>query len=246
MKRRLDQLLVERGLAESRARAQALILAGKVFSGERKLDKAGTPLPEDVLLEVRGVNPYVSRGGHKLAGALADLEVDCRDKTCVDIGASTGGFTDCALQQGATKVYAVDVGQGQLAARLVQDDRVVVRDRENARHLNGDSFPEPIDLVLVDASFIGLEKLLPAIASIVADGKHLLALIKPQFEVGKDEATRSKGVIRDPEIRAAAIAAALESVRSAGFDVLGDAPCRVPGPKGNVEHFVYAVRRGEG
>ena len=245
MKRRLDQLLVDRGLAESRAKAQALVLAGKVFSGERKLDKAGTPLREDVLLEVRGVDPYVSRGGHKLAGALADLDVDCAGMTCVDIGASTGGFTDCALQQGAAKVYAVDVGQGQLAARLVQDDRVVVRDRENARHLNRDSFPDAIDLVLVDASFIGLGKLLPAIASILPTGKHLLALIKPQFEVGKDEATRSKGVIRDPGVRAAAIGAALESVRSAGFDVLGDAPCRVPGPKGNVEHFVYAVRNRE-
>ncbi len=245
MKRRLDQLLVERGLAGSRAKAQALVLAGKVFSGERKLDKAGTQLREDALLEVRGIEPYVSRGGHKLAGALADLGVDCRDKICVDIGASTGGFTDCALQQGAAKVYAVDVGRGQLAARLVQDERVVVRDRQNARHLNGDSFPEAIDLVLVDASFIALDKLLPAIASILPAGKHLLALIKPQFEVGKEEATRSKGVIRDPEVRAAAVVAALESVRRAGFEVLGDAPCRVPGPKGNVEHFVHAVRRSE-
>lgn len=242
MKRRLDQLLVDRGLAESRARAQALVLAGKVYSGEKKLEKSGTNLPEDTPLEVRGVDPYVSRGGHKLAGALQDLDVSVRGKVCVDIGASTGGFTDCALQGGATRVYAVDVGKGQLAARLVQDPRVVVRDKENARHLNASSFNEPIDVVLVDASFIGLEKLLAAIATILRPGGVVLALIKPQFEVGRAEATRSKGVIRDPKIRGAAIDAALESVRSHGFDVLGDAPCRVPGPKGNVEHFVYAVR----
>jgi 23S rRNA (cytidine1920-2'-O)/16S rRNA (cytidine1409-2'-O)-methyltransferase len=246
MKRRLDQLLVERGLAGSRARAQALVLAGKVYSGEKKLDKAGTALADDTPLEVRGLDPYVSRGGHKLAGALEDLAADLGGKVCVDIGASTGGFTDCALQHGASKVYAVDVGQGQLAARLVQDERVIVRDKENARHLARDSFEEPIDVVLVDASFIGLEKLLPAIAEILPTGKHLLALIKPQFEVGRAEATRSRGVIKNPKIRDAAIAAALSSVKDHGFDVLGDAPCRVPGPKGNVEHFVYAVRRGAG
>jgi 23S rRNA (cytidine1920-2'-O)/16S rRNA (cytidine1409-2'-O)-methyltransferase len=242
MKRRLDQLLVERGLAESRARAQALVLAGKVYCGETKLEKAGTKLSEDTPLEVRGVDPYVSRGGHKLAGALLDLGLSVRGQVCVDIGASTGGFTDCALQNGASKVYAVDVGQGQLAARLAQDDRVVVRDKTNARHLDATSFPEAIDVVLVDASFIGLEKLLPAIASILPPGGGLLALIKPQFEVGREEASRSKGVIRDPKVRTAAIQSALQSVRQNGFEVVGDAPCRVPGPKGNVEHFVRAVR----
>ncbi|MEZ4222097.1 MAG: TlyA family RNA methyltransferase [Polyangiaceae bacterium] len=242
MKRRVDQLLVDRGLAESRTRAQALILAGKVFSGERKLDKAGMAIAEDTPLEIRGLDPYVSRGGHKLAGALDDLDVAVTGAVCVDIGASTGGFTDCALQRGAARVYAVDVGHGQLAAKLVQDARVVVRDGENARHLSAESFPESIDVVLVDASFIGLGKLLPAIAAILAPGSRLLALIKPQFEVGREEATRHRGVIRDPELRARAIADALAAVKDHGFEVLGDAPCRVPGPKGNVEHFVYARR----
>jgi 23S rRNA (cytidine1920-2'-O)/16S rRNA (cytidine1409-2'-O)-methyltransferase len=158
------------------------------------------------------------------------------------VGASTGGFTDCLLQHGASRVYAVDVGHGQLAEKLRQDPRVVIRDRTNARHLTSESFPEPIQLTVVDASFISLDKLLPAIADFAAPGSRLLALIKPQFEVGREEATRSRGVVSDQAVRQQAIARALEGVAAVGFHVLGDCPCRVPGPKGNVEHFVLAQR----
>ncbi len=241
-KRRVDQLLVDRGLAESRTRAQALVLAGKVFSGEARVDKPGTALNDDASLTVRGGARFVSRGGEKLDGALQDLGVSVTGAVCVDIGASTGGFTDCLLQHGAARVYAVDVGQGQLASRLTADPRVVVRDRTNARHLDASSFDEPLVLVVVDASFIGLGKLLGAIASILPTGGRLLALIKPQFEVGRDEARRHRGVIRDPNLRASAVASVLEEIASHGFTLLGDAPCRLPGPKGNVEHFVWAKR----
>jgi 23S rRNA (cytidine1920-2'-O)/16S rRNA (cytidine1409-2'-O)-methyltransferase len=158
------------------------------------------------------------------------------------VGASTGGFTDCLLQHGATRVYAVDVGHGQLAEKLRQDARVVIMDRTNARHLTRDSFPEPIALCVVDASFISLDKLLPAIAQFLPSGARLLALIKPQFEVGREEATRVRGVVTDEAMRAEAVAGALANVVAAGFQLLGDCRCRVPGPQGNVEHFVLAGR----
>jgi 23S rRNA (cytidine1920-2'-O)/16S rRNA (cytidine1409-2'-O)-methyltransferase len=161
---------------------------------------------------------------------------------CADLGASTGGFSDCLLQLGAAKVYAIDVGSGQLAHKLVSDPRVVVMDRTNARHVAREHFSEPLDLVVVDASFIGLDKLLPAIASWLTPGKRLLAMVKPQFEVGRDEARRQRGVIRDPAVRSAAIERAIEGVRSSGFDVLGGVDSSVPGPKGNVEYFVLAQK----
>lgn len=227
---------------ESRTRAQARILAGQVFLDTRRIDKAGDQVPEDAVLRVTELERYCSRGGKKLEGALVDLHVDVTGLTAVDVGASTGGFTDCLLQHGATRVYAVDVGHGQLAEKLRQDSRVVVRDRTNARHLTQDSFPEPIALTVVDASFISLDKLLPAIAGFTATGSRLLALIKPQFEVGRDEAARSRGVISDETVRNDAVARALAHVAEAGFTVLGDCRCRVPGPQGNVEHFVLAQR----
>ena len=233
-------LLVERGLAPSRARAQALVLGGKVFAGERRIDKAGTELDPGLELTVREGDRFASRGGHKLDGAITALACDVAEAVCADVGASTGGFTDCLLQRGARKVYAIDVGNGQLAHKLVTDPRVVVMDRTNARFLTAEHFPEPLELVVVDASFISLEKLLPAITSWLAPGARLLALIKPQFEVGRDEAKRAKGVIRDTEIRAAAIERVLETVRESGFDVLGGVDSSVPGPKGNVEYFVLA------
>ena len=241
-KRRVDQLLVERGFAVSRARAQALVLSGEVFSGDVRIEKSGQELPIDAPLRVRDQQKYVSRGGLKLEGALLDLDFDPSGLSAADIGASTGGFTDCLLQRGVTRVYAIDVGHGQLAEKLRQDARVVSMERTNARSLTADEVDGGVDLVVVDASFISLEKLIPAIDALLLPGGHLLALIKPQFEVGRAEATKNAGVIRDEEVRGRAIAQVLEAVRSAGFEILGDARCRVAGPKGNVEHFVKAKK----
>lgn len=229
---------------DSRTKAQARILAGQVFWDTRRIEKAGDQVPEDAVLRVTELDRYCSRGGHKLEGALSDLGVDVTGAVAVDVGASTGGFTDCLLQHGAARVYAVDVGHGQLAEKLRQDGRVVVRDRTNARTLTQGSFPEPIGLAVVDASFISLDKLLPAIADFLPEGARLLALIKPQFEVGREEATRTRGVVSDETVRSAAVARALAAVADAGFAVLGDCQCRVPGPQGNVEHFVLARRLG--
>lgn len=245
MKLRADVLLVERALAASRTQAQALILAGRVFSGERRVEKAGETLAENADLSVRGSPRYVSRGGDKLEGALADLAVDVKGSVVVDVGASTGGFTDCVLAHGASEVFAVDVGHGQLAQKLRDDPRVVVMERTNARHLTAASFPKPIELVVVDASFIGLDKLMPAIAASLPAFGRLLALIKPQFEAGREAVRRGRGVIRDPEIRRAAIAGAKAAIEAAGFEIRGECDCRVPGPKGNVECFVLAVRSAQ-
>jgi len=234
---------VELGLVESRTRAQARILAGQVFWDSRRIDKAGDPVPEDAVLRVTELDRYCSRGGRKLEGALTDLAVAVEGLVAVDVGASTGGFTDCLLQHGAARVYAVDVGHGQLAEKLRRDPRVVIMDRTNARHLTSASFPEPIAFSVVDASFISLDKLLPAIAQFLPTGARLLALIKPQFEVGREEATRVRGVVSDESMREGAVAGALAGVSAAGFELLGNCRCRVPGPQGNVEHFVLA-RRG--
>jgi 23S rRNA (cytidine1920-2'-O)/16S rRNA (cytidine1409-2'-O)-methyltransferase len=239
-KRRIDVLLVEQKLAPTRARAQALVLAGKVFVGERRIDKAGTELDANSEILVREAERFVSRGGHKLEGALTALGCVVDGAVCADVGASTGGFTDCLLQHGAHKVYAIDVGHGQLAHKLTTDERVVVMDRVNARHLTADVFAERLDWVVVDASFISLEKLLPAITSWLLPGARLLAMIKPQFEVGRDEARRARGVIRDAGVRSAAIEHVLAAIRDSGYHVLGGADSDVPGPKGNVEYFVLA------
>jgi 23S rRNA (cytidine1920-2'-O)/16S rRNA (cytidine1409-2'-O)-methyltransferase len=241
---RADLLLVERGFAPSRNAAQALILAGQVFSGERRIDKPGSELPADAELRVKSGPRFVSRGGEKLDGAIAALSVQVEGRVCVDLGASTGGFTDCLLQRGAARVYAVDVGYGQLAAKLTADPRVVVLDRTNARHLTRRDFAESLELAVVDASFISLDKLLPALTELLGTGAELLALIKPQFEVGRDEARKHKGVIRDPAVRQQAIDGALAAIARGGFRVLGSADSSLPGPKGNVEHFVHALRDG--
>jgi 23S rRNA (cytidine1920-2'-O)/16S rRNA (cytidine1409-2'-O)-methyltransferase len=244
LKVRADQLLVDKKLAPSRTRAQALILGGRVYVGEARVEKAGAMLPADAPIALREEDhPYVSRGGVKLAGALDAFGVDPSGKRCVDLGASTGGFTDCLLQRGAASVAAVDVGYGQLAHSLRTDPRVLVLERTNARSLEASQIGGEVDLCVVDASFIGLGKLLDAIARLLQPRGELVALIKPQFEVGREEAARSRGVVRDPEIRRAAIDGAVREVESAGFDVLGTADCVIPGPKGNLEAFVHA-RRG--
>jgi 23S rRNA (cytidine1920-2'-O)/16S rRNA (cytidine1409-2'-O)-methyltransferase len=239
---RLDALLVARGLVPTRAVAVGCILAGRVYSGERRLDKPGTSVSPDASIEVRELPRYVSRGGVKLEGALNQLAVVVAGQTWLDIGASTGGFTDCLLQHGAARVYAVDVGRGQLAEKLRTDPRVSNRESTNARHLSRADFPEPIAGVVVDASFIGLAKLLPAIADVLAPGGLLLAMIKPQFEAGRELARKHRGVIKDPALRQQIIIEVLREVAGQGFQVLGSSDSSLPGPKGNLEHFVLARR----
>jgi 23S rRNA (cytidine1920-2'-O)/16S rRNA (cytidine1409-2'-O)-methyltransferase len=240
---RIDQLLVARGLAPTRARAQAIVLAGEVFAAGARVDKPGSLVDEASAVEVRTRDhPYVSRGGVKLAGALDAFGVDVRGLRCLDLGASTGGFTDCLLQRGAARVVAVDVGYGQLAHKLRVDPRVSVMERTNARTLEAEAIGGPVDLTVVDASFIGVSTLLPAIARCTRAGGELLALVKPQFEVGREQASRGRGVVRDESVRQQALARAVESVRAAGFEVLGRADSVLPGPKGNREAFVHARR----
>jgi 23S rRNA (cytidine1920-2'-O)/16S rRNA (cytidine1409-2'-O)-methyltransferase len=242
-KRRLDVALVERGLVESRARAQALVIAGRVFSGERRLDKPGLAVADDQPLELRGQDhPWVSRGGLKLAHALDHFALDPAGRVALDVGASTGGFTDVLLARGAARVYAVDVGHGQLAWKLRQDPRVVVLERTNARHLSAAEVPEPVAAIVCDASFIGLETVLPAALALAAPGAWLAALIKPQFEVGAGRVGKG-GVVRDPALHREVcerIAAWLAA--RPGWTVLGVVESPITGPEGNRE-FLIAARR---
>jgi 23S rRNA (cytidine1920-2'-O)/16S rRNA (cytidine1409-2'-O)-methyltransferase len=242
-KARLDQLLVDRGHAETRTKAQAVVLAGNVYVRGQKVDKPGTLVAGDAEIEVRGEKlPYVSRGGVKLAGALDGFAVDPTGLRCLDVGASTGGFTDCLLQRGAAHVVAVDVGYGQLAHKLRVDPRVTNLERTNARALTPEQIGGAADLTVVDASFIGLAKLAEALARCTRPGGALVALVKPQFEVGREEASRGKGVVRDDAVRAAAIAEASASLVEHGFVLLAEADCVIAGPKGNLEAFVHARR----
>ena len=240
---RADQLLVERGLAESRTRAQALILAGKVFSGEQRVEKPGQLLPVDRPLEVRGQDhPWVSRGGVKLDHALRHFRLSPAGRVCLDIGASTGGFTHVLLHHGAARVYAVDVGHGQLAWSLRNDPRVVVLERVNARYLEPSQLPEPVGALTCDASFIGLATLLPAPLRFCAPGAWAGALIKPQFEAGPKLA--KGGVVRDPAVHRAVcdrIAGWWASLP--GWRVLGLEPSPILGPEGNREFLIAAERR---
>lgn len=244
-KSRLDALLVERGLAESRTKAQALILAGVVFSGERRLDKPGTTVAHDLPIEVRGAaHPYVSRGGLKLAHALEHFAIPVEGRVALDVGASTGGFTDVLLRRGALRVYAVDVGYGQLDAKLRGDARVVVLERTNARHLSAEQVPEPVDLVVCDASFIGLRTVLPAPLALTKPGAHLIALIKPQFEVGPAKLGKG-GIVRDPELhREVCEMISAWIATQPGWLVLGLATSPITGADGNVEFLIAARREG--
>ncbi len=238
---RADQALVERGLVESLAKAQALLLAGKVFSGEKRIDKAGQKIRAGEPLQVRGEkHPWVSRGGLKLAHALPYFNVDVSGMTALDLGASTGGFTDVLLQNGAARVYAVDVGHGQLAWSLRTDDRVVVMERTNARTLTREQIAEPIDIIVCDASFIGLETVLPASMSLISPGGYLIALIKPQFEVKKEQ-VGAKGVVRDPDLHAQ-VCGHIRDWLSAlpGWNVLGIVESPITGPEGNKEFLIAA------
>ncbi|MBI3447040.1 MAG: TlyA family RNA methyltransferase [Magnetospirillum sp.] len=238
-KKRVDQLLLDRGLVESRSRAQALVMAGLVYSGDRRVDKPGTSLPEDCALDLKGQDhPWVSRGGLKLAKALAAFALEPKDMVAIDVGASTGGFTDVLLAHGAARVYAVDVGHGQLAWKLRSDDRVVVMERTNARHLNAEQIPEPVDMVVCDASFIGLETVLPAALALARPGAVLVALIKPQFEVGKGRVGKG-GVVREPELHAEVcerISAWLAALPGWRVEGLTESP--ILGPEGNKEFLI--------
>jgi 23S rRNA (cytidine1920-2'-O)/16S rRNA (cytidine1409-2'-O)-methyltransferase len=244
-KQRADQLLTERGLVESRTRAQALVLAGRVFSGERRIDKPGQMLAEDTPLELRGqLHPWVSRGGLKLVKALDHFALDPTGRVCLDIGASTGGFTDVLLARGAAKVHAVDVGHGQLAWKLRTDPRVVVHERTNARYLDAATIGEPAGALVCDASFIGLATVLGAPLGLCAPGAWAVALIKPQFEAGP-ELVGKGGVVRDPAVHAA-VCARVHAWWAAlpGWAVLGIVESPITGPEGNHEFLVAARREG--
>ncbi len=239
-KERLDKLLVERGLAESRERAQALIMAGQVFVNGQRADKPGRRVSEDAQIEVKGRIPYVSRGGYKLAAILDHLQLDVYDWVCVDVGASTGGFTDVLLQRGARRVYAIDVGYGQLAWKLRQDPRVVVMERTNIRYVR--SLPEVCDLATIDVSFIGLNLVLPPVCNLVRSEGWIIALIKPQFEAGPEKVGKG-GIVRDPKVHREVLLRVLAEAQrlNLGLQALIRSPIR--GAEGNVE-FLAAWRKG--
>jgi 23S rRNA (cytidine1920-2'-O)/16S rRNA (cytidine1409-2'-O)-methyltransferase len=241
-KTRLDVALVERGLAESRAAAQRLIMAGLVFSNDRRLDKAGTGVADDLPIEVRGQpHPYVSRGGLKLEKALDHFAIPVEGRIALDVGASTGGFTDCLLQRGAAKVYAVDVGTNQLAWKLRSDPRVISMEKANIRDVTRAQIPEPVDLIVCDASFIGLRTALPNALALAAPGAHLAALIKPQFEVGKGRVGKG-GIVREPALHEEVCKTIADWLAAqAGWTVLGVTESPIEGAEGNKE-FLIASR----
>ena len=236
---RLDKLLVDRGVVQSRERAKAMILAGMVMVGDRVVDKAGALVKRDSHIRVKGTeHPYVSRGGIKLEGALRGFGVDPKDRVAMDIGASTGGFTDCLLQWGARRVYAVDVGYGQLAWKLRRDPRVVNLERRNIRSVKPHEVGEEVDLVVIDTSFISVEKFLPNVVSMVREGGEVVALLKPQFEVGKGEVGKG-GVVRDTRKHQQVLERISRFSESIGMKVRGVMESPLLGPKGNKEFFIY-------
>lgn len=244
-KKRLDILMAERAMARSRSRAKSLIMAGKVFVDGQRVDKAGTGVAENAEIELRGdLNPYVSRGGLKLAGALKEFGYQMGNKVVIDVGASTGGFTDCVLQAGATKVYAVDVGYGQIAWKLRQDERVEVIERTNIRHMEPDRLAEKCDLAVIDCSFISLELVLPNTLTFLTPKADVVALIKPQFEVGKGNLGKG-GVVRDEDTRQGAISGVVDFAKTLGMQRVKSVDSDVHGPAGNIEHLIWLSRTGE-
>jgi 23S rRNA (cytidine1920-2'-O)/16S rRNA (cytidine1409-2'-O)-methyltransferase len=240
---RVDVLIVARGLAESRAFAQRLVMAGQVRANGERVHKPSDLVAEDAALAIEGGGLYVSRGGEKLAAALAAFGVSPAGLICADVGASTGGFTDCLLQNGAAKVYAIDVGHGILHWKLRQDSRVIVMEKTNARYAA--QLPEPIELVTVDASFISLKVLLPVIQKWLTPAGNVIALIKPQFEAGRKEAARGRGVVRDPEVHAAILRDVLSFAEAQGCAVRGLIRSPIEGPKGNVEFLARLELGGQ-
>ena len=244
-KKRLDLLLVERGLAETRQRAQAIIMSGQVYVREQKVDKAGVQVEADAPVEVRGQGlRYVSRGGLKLEKAMETFPgLDLTGAVCADIGASTGGFTDCMLQNGAAKVYAVDVGYGQLAWSLRQDPRVVCLERTNARYLTREQVPDPLDFASVDVSFISLRLILPALAGLLKPEGQAVCLVKPQFEAGREKVGK-KGVVREPKVHLEVVERFLADAGACGFSVKGMTFSPIKGPEGNIEYLAHLAPGG--
>ena len=239
MKERLDILVTERGLAASREKAKALIMAGEVWVNGQREDKPGTSFEEDVQIEIRGnALPFVSRGGLKLDKAVKCFGLDLKDYVCMDVGASTGGFTDCMLQNGASKVYSIDVGYGQLDWKLRNDPRVVCMEKTNVRYITPDQIGEPVDFVSVDVSFISLEKILLPVKACMKDGAEMVCLIKPQFEAGREKVGK-KGVVRDKKVHEEVVDRIRDFAISSGFGILGLDHSPIKGPEGNIEYLLY-------
>ncbi len=246
MKERLDVLLVKRSLAPSREKAKALIMEGSVFVDGQREDKAGASFPDTVPIEIRGNTlRYVSRGGLKLEKALSCFSIDLSGKICMDVGASTGGFTDCMLQDGAAKVYAVDVGYGQFAWELRQDDRVICMEKTNIRYVTPKDIPDVLDFASIDVSFISLAKVLIPVRDLLKDDGEAVCLIKPQFEAGREKVGK-KGVVRDPEVHCEVAEAVIAFAEENGFDVLALDYSPVKGPEGNIEYLIYLQKNPEG
>ncbi len=246
MKERLDILLVKRNLAPSREKAKAMIMAGNVFVDNQREDKAGASFDESVSIEIHGSTlRYVSRGGLKLEKAMERFGLDLTGMVCMDIGASTGGFTDCMLQNGASKVYAVDVGYGQFAWKLRQDDRVVCMEKTNIRYVKPEDIGEPLDFASVDVSFISLTKVLGPAGELLKDGAQMVCLIKPQFEAGREKVGK-KGVVRDPKVHLEVVERIISFVRETGFSVLHLDYSPVKGPEGNIEYLIHIMKKSSG
>lgn len=244
-KTRLDVLLTEQGIQESRQKAQATIMSGLVFVNGQRVDKPGTAVPNDAKIEIRGNTlKYVSRGGLKLEKAMAEFPIELNGCICGDIGASTGGFTDCMLQNGASKVYSVDVGYGQLAWKLREDPRVVCMERTNARYLTHEQIPQELDFASVDVSFISLGLILPALDGLLSPEGEAVCLVKPQFEAGREKVGK-KGVVRDPAVHLEVLEAFLHHAKENHFTVLGITYSPIRGPEGNIEYLGY-LRHGQG
>ena len=245
MKERLDVLLVNKGLASSREKAKALIMSGIVYVDGQKEDKPGTVFDTEKTVEVRGSTlKYVSRGGLKLEKAMKVWPIHLEQCTCMDIGASTGGFTDCMLQNGAVKVYAVDSGRGQLDWKLRQDERVICMEKTNARYLNQEQIPEPIDFFSVDVSFISLSKILPPAYELLREGGQAVCLIKPQFEAGREKVGK-KGVVRDRKVHVEVIESVCACVQAIGFTIMGLDYSPIKGPEGNIEYLIWLEKNGK-
>lgn len=244
MKERLDVLLVKGGFAESREKAKAIIMSGNVFVNNNREDKAGQTFDEKAIIEVRGNTlKYVSRGGLKLGKAMANFDVSIEGKICMDVGASTGGFTDCMLQNGAVKVYSVDVGHGQLAWKLRQDERVVCMEKTNIRYVTNEDIPDLIDFSSIDVSFISLTKVLVPVRNLLTDNGQVVCLIKPQFEAGREKVGK-KGVVRDKKVHIEVIEMVVEFAKSIGFNVLNLDFSPIKGPEGNIEYLLH-IEKGE-
>lgn len=244
MKERLDVLLVKRNLSESREKAKAVIMAGNVFVDGQREDKAGSTFSPDVSIEVRGhVLPYVSRGGLKLEKALANFDVDVKDCVCTDVGSSTGGFTDCMLQNGAKKVYAIDVGRGQLDWKLRNDPRVVCMEKTNIRYVTPEDIGEPVDFSSIDVSFISLTKVLTPIRDYLKADGEIVALIKPQFEAGREKVGK-KGVVREKSTHREVIRKVMDHAQSIGFDLCALDFSPIKGPEGNIEYLIHLKKSG--